>query len=73
MALQITNLKRKFILMKDKKEVILKDVNKEFTPEETMQFYASQYPELVTCTIDGPKIEDDFAVYSFKTTIGTKG
>ena len=31
------------------------------------------YPELTTATVQGPTIENDKAVYTFKTTIGTKG
>jgi len=73
MALQVTNLKRVFKLKKDGKDLILKDVNKNFTPEDTMKFYATSYPELTTCTISGPTIEDEQAVYEFKTTVGTKG
>ena len=41
-----------------------------FTP---MDFYSMNYPELTTATVHGPKIEDDRAVYEFKTTIGVKG
>jgi len=73
MALQVINLKRVFKLKKDGKDIILKDVNKNFTPEDTMKFYSTTYPELTTCTISGPAIDDDSAVYEFKTTVGTKG
>lgn len=73
MALQVTNLKRVFKLKKDGKDIILKDVNKNFTPEDTMKFYSTTYPELTTCTISGPTIDDDQAVYEFKTTVGVKG
>lgn len=73
MALEISNLSRKFTFKKDNKDVVLKDPNPEFTAEEVIQFYSSSYPELTTCTIDGPKVENDSAVYTFKTTVGTKG
>ena len=73
MALQVTTLKRVFKLKKDGKYTILKDVNKNFTPEDTMKFYSTSYTELTTCTISGPIIEDEQAVYEFKTTVGTKG
>ena len=36
-------------------------------------YYANMYPELTTATVHGPVIENDTAVYEFKTTIGTKG
>lgn len=72
MALQVEKLKRVFKIKKDGKEVILKDVNKNFTPEDTMQFYSTTHPELTTSTISGPEIVDDAAVYHFKTTVGDK-
>ncbi|GAO43762.1 PRTRC system protein C [Flavihumibacter petaseus] len=73
MALEVTNLKRSFKFKKDGKMITLADANPAFTLEETVQFYSTQYPELTTATIDGPKVECDNAVYEFKTTIGTKG
>lgn len=73
MPLEVTNLKRKFSFKKDGKKVDLADPNTEFSVEEVMQFYSTKHPELTTCTIDGPKIEGDVAVYEFKTTVGTKG
>lgn len=72
MALEVTNLKRKFKFKKDSRFTNIPDPNPEFTPEEVMQFYCNQYPELTTATIDGPKIEEDCAVYEFKCTVGTK-
>lgn len=41
-------------------------------PVEVMDFYSITYPELTTATPHGPLIEEDCAVYEFKTTIGTK-
>ncbi len=43
------------------------------SPEEVMAYYSNQHPELTTSNVFGPKIENDKAVYEFKTTIGTKG
>jgi PRTRC genetic system protein C len=73
MAIEVTNLKRVFKFKKDNKNVDLADPNPEFTVTEVIQFYSTQHSELTTCTIDGPKIEGDAAVYEFKTTVGTKG
>lgn len=73
MALEVTNLKRTFKFKKDGKLVELPDPNPEFSTSEVIQFHSTQHPELTTCTIDGPKIENDRAVYEFKTTVGTKG
>ena len=42
-------------------------------PDAVMNYYANMYPELTTATVHGPVIENDTAVYEFKTTIGTKG
>jgi len=73
MAMEVTNLKRKFLFEKGNETVDLPDPNAEFSAEEVMQFYSTQYPQLTTSTVDGPKIQNDAAVYEFKTTVGTKG
>jgi len=75
MPLDVTNLKREFRFKPASggNQVKLTDPNKDFTPAEVIQFFSVQYPELTTATIDGPKIENDAAVYEFKTTVGTKG
>lgn len=73
MVLETTNLKREFKFKKGNDTVSLPDPNPEFTTADVIQFYSGQHPELTTCTIDGPKIENDAAVYEFKTTVGTKG
>lgn len=69
MALQITNLKREFIL--DKKN--LSDPNPAMTPEEVMKHYSGSYPELTNATLSGPKVEGSRAVYTMSKTVGTKG
>lgn len=73
MFLQVTNLKREFRFKKDNTDVTLPDPNPEFTTNEVLQFYSGQYPELTTATMDGPKVDGEKAVYSVKTTVGTKG
>lgn len=69
MALNITNFKRVF----KHGDITLTDPNPDMTPEEVMNFYSNQYPELTTSNVHGPVIKDDKAVYTFKTTVGTKG
>ena len=69
MALNITGLKRVF--KHGNRE--LDDPGKNMTPEEVMSFYSGSYPELTTSNVHGPKIENDRAVYEFKTVVGTKG
>ena len=54
-------------------ENTLADPNISFSPDEVMNFYSNTYPELTTSTVHGPEIDDDKAVYEFKTTVGTKG
>lgn len=73
MALQIQGLKRIFKVKIGNKDLELSDPNMEMTPDEVMSFYDNTYPELTTATVHGPDIKDDKAVYTFKTTIGTKG
>lgn len=73
MALEVKNLKREFKFKKDGTDVTLPDPNPEFTTQEVLQFYSGQYPELTTATMDTPKINGNVAVYSVKTTVGTKG
>jgi PRTRC genetic system protein C len=55
------------------KEQMLPDPNPDLSPEEVMAYYSNQYPELTTSNVFGPKIENDTALYEFKTTVGTKG
>ena len=69
MALQIQGVKRQFKHGNRQ----LDDPDPNMTPEEVMQFYAGTYPELTTSNVHGPKMENDVAVYEFKTTVGTKG
>lgn len=69
MALNLTHHKRVFKM----KERVLADPDPSMSPDEVMAFYSNQYPELTTSNVFGPKIENDSAVYEFKTTVGTKG
>ena len=62
-----------FKLKKNGETLRLDDPNPEMTVNNVMDFYSMTYPELTTATPHGPVMEDDCAVYEFKTTIGTKG
>ena len=73
MALEIKGLKRVFKLKKNGETLRLDDPNPEMTVNNVKDFYSMTYPELTTATPHGPVMEDDCAVYEFKTTIGTKG
>ena len=70
MALEIKGMKRIFKMKKNSQEIVLDDPNVNMSPAEVMDFYSMNYPELTTATVHGPEIEDDRAVYEFKTTIG---
>ena len=63
----------KFPRVFKKKDETLPDPNPMLSPEEVMAYYSNQYPELTTSNVFGPKIENDKAVYEFKSTVGTKG
>jgi PRTRC genetic system protein C len=73
MAIQVNNLTREFKFKKDGTKVTLPDPNINFTVDEVIRFYSAQYPELTTAVFGEPKVEGDKAVYSFETTVGTKG
>lgn len=73
MALDIKGLKRVFILKKGNGTLTLEDPDSRMSLSEVTDFYSINYPELTTATLHGPEVEEDRAVYRFKTTIGTKG
>lgn len=73
MALDIKGLKRVFILKKGNGTLTLEDPDSRISLSEVTDFYSINYPELTTATLHGPELEEDRAVYRFKTTIGTKG
>lgn len=73
MALDIKGLKRVFILKKGNGTLTLEDPDSRMSLSEVTDFYSINYPELTTATLHGPELEEDRAVYRFKTSIGTKG
>lgn len=73
MAVETTVLNREFKFKKNGTMVTLPDPNPDFTIQEVINFYSGQYPELTTASFDEPKVEGKKAVYSVKTTVGTKG
>ena len=73
MALDIKGLKRVFILKKGNGTLTLEAPDSRMSLSEVTDFYSINYPELTTATLYGPELEEDRAVYRFKTTIGTKG
>lgn len=73
MALEVTNLTRKFSFKKDGKEIDLPDPNPELTANEVMKFYAGSYPELTNGVVEGPVVVKDNAVYKITTKAGKLG
>lgn len=73
MALTVKGMTRKFTFKHGSETITLNDPDPAMSPDQVMSFYANTYPELTTATVHGPKVENDEAVYEFKTTIGTKG
>lgn len=69
MTLQIEVLQRKFKF----EEQELPEPNPDFTPQQVVEFYSAQYPELNNASIVGPVIKDGVQEFSFKTVLGTKG
>lgn len=73
MALEMKGLKRVFKMKKDNSVMKLNDPDPDMSLNEVMDFYSMTYPELTTATVHGPELDEDMAVYEFKTTIGVKG
>lgn len=73
MALEMKGLKRVFKMKKDNSVLKLNDPDPDMSLNEVLDFYSMTYPELTTATVHGPELDEDMAVYEFKTTIGVKG
>ncbi|RYZ51588.1 MAG: PRTRC system protein C [Sphingobacteriales bacterium] len=70
----LTNvLPRVFIHTENGQEVRLSDLDKNFSAEATLNFYAHTYPILTNAKIVGPEIKKDEVQYRFVSVIGTKG
>lgn len=59
----------------DKEAIRLPDPNPTYTPEQVMDHYAGQYPELSNAVVVRSKSKSNEAeiVYKFKSTLDTKG
>jgi PRTRC genetic system protein C len=51
----------------------LADPSTDMQPVSVLNFYSQTYPELTTAKLEGPEIKNDRVVYTFQTTLGTKG
>lgn len=66
-------LKRVFVVKVNNTEVELEDPNTNMTPDQVRKFYSSQYPQLTNGSVTGPVWKDDKMLFTFSTTVGTKG
>ncbi|MBF0650807.1 PRTRC system protein C [Dysgonomonas sp. GY75] len=68
--MEVKALKREFVV-KDT-GTVLPDIDPEMTAEQVQQFYSGQYPQLTVATCE-KRFTGDKWVYTFKSTLGTKG
>jgi PRTRC genetic system protein C len=66
--MEATVLKRKF--MYNGQELV--DVDPAMSAQETRDFYSMNYPELATADVV-ETINDEFVIYTFNKSVGTKG
>lgn len=69
MALEIKGIPRVFMF--DGKE--LQDPNPDLTPQEVMDLYSANHPELNNGKVVGPEIKDDRQEFTFSAVLGEKG
>ena len=67
--MEVTKLERVF----KHGEIELKDVDEAMTQDQVLNFYSTQYPELVNASVTGPEVINDKLEYKFSTSVGTKG
>lgn len=67
--MQIQNLTRQFRYNGAK----LADPSPAFSLQQVRDFYANTYPEIVNAEIEGPELQGDLQVYTFRRAVGTKG
>lgn len=68
-----TRLTREFIHEKGQQKISLADPNPDMTADQVLAFYSATYPELNNATVNGPTYRGDKQVFTFRTTVGTKG
>jgi len=67
------NLTREFLMEKGTVKTTLPDPDQTMSPNEVRKFYSRTYPELLNSGVVGPEYKADKVVYTFKTSVGTKG
>lgn len=53
--------------------VKLADPSPTFNLQQVQAFYANTYPEIVNAEIEGPEVQGNLQVYTFRRAVGTKG
>lgn len=53
--------------------VKLADPSPKFTLQQVRDFYANTYPEIVNAEIEGPDLQGQIQVFTFRRAVGTKG
>lgn len=51
----------------------LPDPDPSLSPEEVLNLYATQYPEMTSGRWEGPALDGGKQVFTFKRAVGTKG
>lgn len=51
----------------------LPDIGAGLSVDEVRETYSATYPELLTATVEGPEIQGNRLVYTFKRSAGAKG
>lgn len=69
----VQELKRKFTVKIGNEVITLEDPNINFSPNEIMEMYSNQYPQLANATIESKGIVEDAILFNFATVAGTKG
>lgn len=70
MAIEISKETQRVFIHKGNE---IEDPDRSLSSDEVQGFLSTRYPELTTATIAGPEMKAGKAVYTFKTTVGTKG
>jgi PRTRC genetic system protein C len=76
MALQTSEVARKFTLVKSKgKSIQLEDPGHGMSALQVAKFYTGQHPELTNAEIEGPEVDraTNTISYKFVQQVGTKG
>lgn len=53
--------------------VRLADPSSAFSLEQVRDFYSATYPEILNADIEGPAVQGNQQVYTFRRAVGTKG